>query len=175
MSRTHRIVATLVVSLLCAACGSSTTKTSGTTTPTAAAGPKTVATATDSTLGAILVDSTGRTLYHNTKESGSTIVCTATCASTWPPLTIPTGSAPTWASGLTGSKFGTVSRPDGLLQVTYANWPLYTFASDSKAGDTKGQGVAGVWFAVTAAGTSAGSSGSTGSSATTSTTSSYGY
>lgn len=172
MSRTHRIVATLAASLVFTACGSSTTKTSGTTTPTTAAGPKTVATATNSTLGVILVDSTGRTLYHNTKESGSAIVCTATCASTWPPLTIPTGSAPTWASGLSGSKFATVTRPDGSLQVTYANWPLYTFASDSKAGDTKGQGVAGVWFAVTAAGTSAGSSGST---ATTSTTSSYGY
>lgn len=160
----------LVVAASVAACSSST-KTVSTTVAAATAGAKTVGVATNATLGSILVDAQGRTLYHNTKESGSSIVCTGACATTWPPLVIPAGSSPTWAAGLTGSKFATVSRPDGSLQVTYANWPLYTYAADSKAGDTSGQGVGGVWYAVTSAGTNAGSSGG----ATTSTTSTYGY
>jgi predicted lipoprotein with Yx(FWY)xxD motif len=162
------------------ACGSSTNKTTSTTvapaatTTTTAASPKTVATATSATLGTILVDSKGRTLYHNTKESGSTIVCTAACATTWPPLTIAAGTSPTWAAGLTGSKFSTVARADGTTQVGYANWPLYTYSGDTKAGDTNGQGVGGVWYAVTAAGTNAAAAGSTatttgGATATTTT------
>jgi predicted lipoprotein with Yx(FWY)xxD motif len=36
--------------------------------------------------------------------------------------------------------------------VTYGGRPLYYFAGDAKAGDTNGQGVRGVWFAVTADG-----------------------
>jgi len=32
------------------------------------------------------------------------------------------------------------------MQVTYNHWPLYYFAGDSAAGDTKGQGKNGTWF-----------------------------
>jgi hypothetical protein len=36
---------------------------------------------------------------------------------------------------------GTAKRRDGKIQLTYNGWPLYTYAGDSKAGDTTGQGV----------------------------------
>ena len=56
-------------------------------------------------------------------------------------------------SGATASKLGTIMRPDGRIQVTYNRLALYRYSSDKKAGDVKGQGVGGVWYAVTPAGT----------------------
>ena len=41
---------------------------------------------------------------------------------------------------------GVISRDDGREQVTYNGLPLYYFANDKAPGDTKGQGVGGVWF-----------------------------
>jgi hypothetical protein len=42
----------------------------------------------------------------------------------------------------------TIVRPDGGRQVTYSDWPLYTFSGDNRPGDTNGQGVMGNWFVV---------------------------
>lgn len=158
------LVSLALVGLL-AACGSSkkSSSTSGSTTKTVSLG--------STSLGQVLVNSSGRTLYHDTKDTSSTIACTATCAQTWPPLTIPSGTKPTWGSGLSGSKFGTVTRPDGTLQVTYAGWPLYTYSNDSGPGQAQGQGVGGIWYAITAAGTNASSSGGS----TSSSSGGYGY
>ena len=42
---------------------------------------------------------------------------------------------------------GSITRPDdGKKQVTYNGMPLYYFASDTKAGDTNGQGVGDIWW-----------------------------
>ena len=44
----------------------------------------------------------------------------------------------------------TFTRSDGHgTQVTYNGLPLYTYTGDSKPGDAKGEGLQGVWFAVT--------------------------
>ena len=43
-------------------------------------------------------------------------------------------------------------RPDGKTQVTYNGHPLYYFASDTAAGDAKGNGYGGIWFIATANG-----------------------
>jgi predicted lipoprotein with Yx(FWY)xxD motif len=154
-----------------AACGSSSTKTTAPTT-TATTVPSTIKSATSATLGTILTDAQGNTLYRNTKEVGGTIACTGACTTTWPPLTVATGTTPTGGS-LTGT-VATVTRPDGTIQVTYDGEPLYHFSKDTAPGDTNGQGVGGIWFAVTTSGASAAATGGT-TGATTSTTSSYGY
>ena len=42
--------------------------------------------------------------------------------------------------------FGTVTRADGSAQLTYNGRPLYFYIKDTNPGDTKGQGVGGVWY-----------------------------
>jgi predicted lipoprotein with Yx(FWY)xxD motif len=44
--------------------------------------------------------------------------------------------------------FGLLKRPDGTLQVTYNGMPVYRYAGDSGPGQSNGQGIGGVWFAV---------------------------
>jgi predicted lipoprotein with Yx(FWY)xxD motif len=101
-------------------------------------------------LGTILVDGSGRTLYVFTPDSAGTPTCYDTCAASWPALT--TDAAPTLGDGLDAEDFATAARTDGTTQVTFYGHPLYHFAGDAAAGDTKGQGVAGKWFVVGADG-----------------------
>ncbi|WP_239337606.1 hypothetical protein [Frankia sp. CiP3] len=100
-------------------------------------------------LGRTLVTPAGRTLYSFDKDKGSnTSSCTAAdCVAKWPPLLLGSPGDVT-VSGL-AKPVGTIVRPDGGIQATYRGLPLYTFAGDSAAGDTKGDGVGGVWHAVT--------------------------
>ena len=86
-------------------------------------------------LGRVLVDAKGRTLYGF--DLGA---CTGSCAAAWPPL-LTTGK-PAGVHGL-----GTKRRPDGTLQVTFAGTPLYRYALDAKPGKVAGAAVAH-WFAL---------------------------
>lgn len=121
-----------------------TAPTSPTATPTAA-GPTTVSTGSTS-LGTVLTNPQGLTLYYFTPEKGGVVACTGGCATTWPPLKA--GGAETKPSSVTGT-LGTVALSDGSMQVTYNGWPLHTYAADTAAGQTNGHGVAGKWFAAT--------------------------
>jgi predicted lipoprotein with Yx(FWY)xxD motif len=158
-SNRHGIGAWLVVLVLAvpvlAACGdddsaSSTTSappaaTTTTTEAPASAGP--VTTATNATLGTILVDDTGRTLYVFDADQNGTSACGPGCTTTWPPLLLAAGaSLPT--SGPLSADLKTVTRSDGGAQIAYQNRPLYRFSGDTKAGDTNGDGVGNVWHVV---------------------------
>jgi predicted lipoprotein with Yx(FWY)xxD motif len=100
--------------------------------------PATVKTRSTS-LGTILVDAKGRTLYLFLKDKSGKSACTGACASAWPPLL--TKGTPKAAGTVSASKLGTTKRSDGTTQVTYNRHPLYTFILDkSKPGSTKGQG-----------------------------------
>jgi predicted lipoprotein with Yx(FWY)xxD motif len=153
----------IAASLLIAACGSSS---SSKTTSSAAAGTQPAAqtstgsstavvkTASNSTLGTVLVDSRGMTLYHLSGEVKGKFICTGSaCLGVWHPLIAPASGAP---SGEVGS-LGTVKRPEGTMQVTYKGTPLYTFTQDTQPGETKGQGIkdVGTWSAVTTSSASA--------------------
>lgn len=105
-------------------------------------------------LGTVLVDHSGLTLYRFSPDGTGKSTCTGACAMIWPPLTVPTPRVAA-GSGITASELGTITRPDGTLQVTFNGMPLYRFSGDKKAGDTTGQGVAGEWFAVPAAASAA--------------------
>src|SRR4029077_12937229 len=104
------------------------------------------------TAGDALVGENGKTLYVFANESNGTIACTGNCTSTWPPFTLDAGEKTSAGQGVTGGWLATVMRPDGKTQVTYNGHPLYYFASDTAAGDAKGQGIGGVWFIATATG-----------------------
>jgi predicted lipoprotein with Yx(FWY)xxD motif len=146
----------IAASLLVAACGSSsssnTTSSAASTQPAAQTSTSSSSPAVktaSSSLGTILVDSQGMTLYHLSGEQNGKFICTSTaCLGVWRPLIAPSSGAPT---GEVGS-LGTVKRPEGTVQVTYKGTPLYTFMGDQQAGETKGQGIkdVGTWSAVTA-------------------------
>jgi predicted lipoprotein with Yx(FWY)xxD motif len=100
----------------------------------------------DSTLGEILVDGEGNTLYGFTKDTGGTSTCTGDCASTWPALTV--DGEPVFGEGLDTGVFTLVDGAEGGQQLKAGKWPLYTFSGDEAPGDTNGQGSGGVWFVV---------------------------
>jgi predicted lipoprotein with Yx(FWY)xxD motif len=95
-----------------------------------------VSTATKGSLGTILVDSKGCTLYEYTRDlqNTTTSTCTSSCATAWPPMMA--SGAPT-AQG---------SAQSGLLnktssgQVTYNGHPLYYYTGDGNSSQATGQG-----------------------------------
>ena len=105
----------------------------------------------DSLSSTILVDGSGRPLYHLTSEKGTSIRCSGGCAKVWPPVIIPKGSSATAGQGVIRAKLGTTKRPDGRTQLTYAGLALYRYASDIR-GAAAGQGVGNVWYVVNSAG-----------------------
>lgn len=118
-----------------------------TTTAASAAGPLNLRVGTTS-LGAVLVDGAGRTLYVFTKDEKNKSNCTGGCLSTWPPLL----GTPTAGAGVTAAKLGSFTTVDGKTQATLDGMPLYYYAADTAPGDAKGQNVGTVWFVVDGAG-----------------------
>jgi predicted lipoprotein with Yx(FWY)xxD motif len=111
-----------------------------------------VSTATTS-LGRVLVDGRGHTLYLFGKDRNAKSACSGACAAAWPPL-IATAK-PRAGTGAKASRLGTTRRADGRLQVTYNRHPVYTFVKDTKKGQTNGEGLnafGGTWDALSAAG-----------------------
>ena len=103
----------------------------------------------DPKFGQVLATSAGLTLYANTVDSPEQLRCTTNaCTDFWPPYLV--SGQPTAIDGIPGS-LGTVTRPDGSLQLTYNRQPLYTFYLDKAPGDAKGNGftdLGGTWNVV---------------------------
>jgi predicted lipoprotein with Yx(FWY)xxD motif len=107
-----------------------------------------VKTADHATLGKIVVDGAGYTLYTWDRDTSSTSGCTGGCAGTWPAAAVPAGTAtPIPAEGVTGA-LATSAHPDGATQLTLDGKPLYRYAADGAPGDAQGDGVGGVWHVV---------------------------
>ena len=90
-------------------------------------------------LGTIIVDGKGRTLYafgHDLKNKSR---CSGACAQNWPPAAAP--AKPTVAKGIDKSKLKVIKRGDGSRQLSFNGHPLYRFSLDSARGDTNGQNV----------------------------------
>ncbi len=93
-------------------------------------------------LGPVLAGPNGLTLYTRKGDTATSSTCTGGCAAAWPPLTVAAGGKATAGPGVHGT-LGTLTRADGTTQVTYNGLPLYGWQSDTKPGDTTGQGVGG--------------------------------
>jgi len=150
-----------------AACGSSSgssksggaygNSTSTTAAPDASTTSKPSTNATSTTLqlvstslGKVVADSKGRTLYLFVPDGTSTVSkVPAGILSLWPPVQA-TG-VPTLGPGLT-AKSSTGAQPNGQQWVLYNGHLLYAYSGDQKAGDVTGNGIGSVWYAVTAAG-----------------------
>jgi len=105
---------------------------------------------------------THRSLYELTFDPNGRTTCTTAngCASIWPPLLAQ--GRPMAGPGVNPRLIGTLRRPDGALQVTYAGRPLYLFAFDlgpggRPSGLTNGEYLIdneahGVWYLVSPTG-----------------------
>jgi len=154
-------VAGALVLAACGGCSTSSSSGSGSTPSYGTAKPSTtnssgaasVVSTKTSSLGTFLVDGNGRALYLWDADHGSKSTCSGACSQAWPPVT--TTGTPKASGAVKASLLGTIKRADGTREVTYAGHPLYTFAGDSQAGQTTGQGSTGFgapWWVVTPAG-----------------------
>ena len=106
----------------------------------------------DAALGDFLVDADGLTLYIFSPDPPNASVCTGGCLAAWPPLLVDAGVTP--AAGLDApGALGVITLDDGSRQVTYRSRPLYYFARDEAAGDTKGQSLNDIWWVAAVTGT----------------------
>jgi predicted lipoprotein with Yx(FWY)xxD motif len=99
-----------------------------------------VVTVSNATGHSVLVDAEGKALYLSDEEKNGKVLCTSgACNAIWTPLTVTTKGGLTAPPPL-AKKLGTVSRPDGSMQVTLNGQPLYTFSFDHSAGEVNGDG-----------------------------------
>jgi len=110
-----------------------------------AAEPAKVKVATKDGVGSYLADADGKTLYWFTKDAPGKSACAGPCVEKWP-LFFRESVAP--PEPLKAADFGTLAREDGKKQTTFRGYPLYYWMGDAAAGDTKGQGLNGVWFVI---------------------------
>jgi|SRR3954451_13592856 predicted lipoprotein with Yx(FWY)xxD motif len=117
-------------------------------------------------LGNVLVDGRGMTVYMLTSDKPNKSLCDATCLTYWPPVAVvPKGGA----KGVTATVASTATTTGGKI-ATVGGWPVYTYVQDSAPGDVTGEGVksfGGVWYAISPSGqpvkgSSSGSGGSSG-------------
>jgi len=162
--RTRNIALTIAAAastgLLAAACSSGSPAATGTAAAasgSASAGGAALTTEKTS-IGTVLANGTGMTVYWFAADHGTTSACTGACAAAWPPVT-GTPSAGTGVS-LPG-KLAAITRPGGGAQATYNGHPLYTFEEDTAPGQVNGNGVTGfgaAWHAITLTGSAGASS-----------------
>jgi predicted lipoprotein with Yx(FWY)xxD motif len=143
----------VLAALAVAGCGGGGKSNASSGPPKTSSGATATVGVSNESLGNILVNSQGRTVYLFTRDSGTMSECSGACAVNWPPVRAT--AKPTIGSGANASLVSTTSRSAGAKQVTYNGHPLYLFKGDSSPGDTNGQGLnafGGSWYALSPAG-----------------------
>ena len=106
-------------------------------------------------IGKVLVNGRGRTLYMFVADRRNKDNCVKIfhCTIVWPLLT--TTGEPIAKSGVKRSLVGTIKLPNGETQVTYAGHPVYTYVADMRPGQVFGEGVSqsgAKWYVLNGAG-----------------------
>jgi len=140
--------APLAITLIAVACGNSTSS-AYSSTPYGSAAPASASIsvaakatklgAASSSLGRIVVDGAGRTLYLFERDKNRRSACYGACAQYWPPLL--SHGKPIARAGAKQSLVATTRRRNGSMQVTYAGHPLYRYIGDTRPGQTNGAGL----------------------------------
>ncbi|MEL6945198.1 MAG: hypothetical protein AAFO82_21310, partial [Bacteroidota bacterium] len=97
----------------------------------------------NATLGKIITNTEGRTLYIFAKDVEGDSACEGGCLNSWP---IYYQEELEYGAGINAADVGVITRADGSKQNTYKGWPLYFFSGDKDTGDTNGEAASGVWF-----------------------------
>ena len=111
---------------------------------------KSAVTTAHTSLGTVLVNSKGLTLYLFEGDTSKHLGCNGKCLKAWFPVT----GTPSASGAAKASELGTVKRGSGT-QVTYGGHPLYTFVGDTKHGQVNGEGLnlnGNLWYVVSPSG-----------------------
>ena len=92
-------------------------------------------------VGTVLADPQGMTLYTFDKDAEGQSNCYGECAEYWPPAKAAAADKP--VGDLT-----IIKRTDGTLQWADDGKPLYTFVNDKKPGDATSDNKNNVWHVV---------------------------
>ena len=127
-------------------------------------------------LGPVLVDSRGHTLYAFDLDKGTKSNCAGVCAANWFPFL--TTAKPLTAGGVPAAKVGLAKRAGGKWQVMFSGHLLYFFSGDKAAGQVRGASIAH-WAALSKTGSkvkpeASGGTGTTPATTTPTTTDPYG-
>ncbi|HUA71477.1 MAG TPA: hypothetical protein VMA96_10355 [Solirubrobacteraceae bacterium] len=121
-------------------------------------------------LGSVLVDANGRTLYLFEGDRPNVSTLSAAGQAIWPPFT--SKAKPAAMGAADAALIGTIP---GSGQVTYKGHPLYYYVGDQQSGQTTGQGLnqfGARWYVLSASGAAITLRGASTSQNTSST---YGY
>jgi predicted lipoprotein with Yx(FWY)xxD motif len=160
---TVRLLGATATLMLAAACSNSnvspvssnkavTPSTTASAAPSASGGVLAVA---KTSLGPVLVDSKGRTVYLLTADTPGHSTCSDQCLQYWPLVAAPAGSGISPVPGVSAA-LTTIKSTSGASMMAADGWPLYTFVKDQAPGDVTGEGVktfGGTWYAVSPSGT----------------------
>ncbi len=153
--RTKRAYVSLAIALACAAGAATVASAAQSRVPAAHFARAATVQLRHTSLGGILVSSSGRTLYEFTRDRAGRNSCAAIggCSETWPPLRV--SGRPSAGAGVKASLLSTIAAPGGGRQVTYAGHPLYLYSGDGGPGETSYVGArqfGGSWYALNASG-----------------------
>jgi predicted lipoprotein with Yx(FWY)xxD motif len=145
-------VGSIALLMLAAACGSGSDSNAGSSGGSGAAvqqGPTSGGVSTVPTsLGTVLTNSQGMTLYGFAADSKGMSNCDAVCLEYWQPAPPGSTAKPPANSDAT---LGQITGTNGSPQLTVNGWPVYTYSGDNAPGDTAGQGLelsGGLWWVV---------------------------
>lgn len=152
MRRGQAITALAALAVSLTACGSDQTPPGGAATGGLQAKPADLSDANmyfvsnTEQMGWFVTDADGLPLYRFDKDvpKPSKSNCEGECAKAWKPVL---ADKTPMATGIDPISMGVLTRPDGTKQLTIAGYPQYTYAEDKVAGDMKGQGKGGTWWA----------------------------
>jgi predicted lipoprotein with Yx(FWY)xxD motif len=103
-------------------------------------------------LGKVVVDSRGHTVYELTADQQGKSSCSTACLTEWPAVPSLKGKA---APASITAAVGSAAATSGMQMATVGGRPVYTFSQDQASGDVKGEGLkdfGGTWWAVSPSG-----------------------